>query len=86
MIRYTVDDMALSDVTVTQDGLWMLCVGTSSSETKASEEANGMSQIMRKYFRSGAAICDRLTSMRSIQPQDVHCREVCQALRISERI
>ncbi|EKM59697.1 uncharacterized protein PHACADRAFT_192071 [Phanerochaete carnosa HHB-10118-sp] len=44
--RYTMKNMALSDVAITQDGQWMLCVGTVLADSKNSEEGSGNNQIV----------------------------------------
>ncbi|KIP12842.1 hypothetical protein PHLGIDRAFT_32715 [Phlebiopsis gigantea 11061_1 CR5-6] len=61
VIRYTVDGMALSDVAVTHDAHWMLCVGTVVSDLKPSEEGSGMSQIIS---------CERVPSRNVVIASD----------------
>ena len=49
LIRYTLENMEMSDVAVTQDQEWMVCVGNCPSQARSSvfSERSGMSQIIR---------------------------------------
>ncbi|GJE84621.1 WD40 repeat-like protein [Phanerochaete sordida] len=44
--RYTIENMALSDVAITQDSRQMICVGTYQANSRASEEGSGIHQII----------------------------------------
>lgn len=76
MIRYTLEGMDVSDVAVTRDLKWMVCVGSIlDTESKPpSEEVGGMNQIIRKFaFDRTFPSSSRLPS---VLPSDMHRGEV----------
>lgn len=49
-MRYTVEKMSLSDVAVTRDAQWILCIGTVLADSaKVHEERSRMNQLVREF-------------------------------------
>lgn len=46
LARYTIESMVLSDIAMTRSGQWMICVGTSIGNPRATDEGSGVGQII----------------------------------------